>query len=346
MDIQAIMDKFSKKETFDKEGINVHIFTKDNKIEVYELEEGDSFNENNLEFNYNKPKSYIKFDSKNGKTDIFAGDYWLITLYDEKTPIIDDNSAAFFSTDDSFIELKKVYQLKNKLFAIFVKMLMINAIEKLNVTGLKNSSDYIENAVRNINSYSPYYFRRFSKYGKDVLIPFGNDDCLEKFHNVIYDMEKTLEGKYHVSNFIRKFILYRIIEIFNIDVRNERYIGILDGSVLSSTALKYWELIKDDKSTEEELFNIAMITLHKQKWNGFMSEYKSFNKAFHIAIEKKRNTLKGMCYIIQNVEKNRIRDAFITIFSAMDNIIEKGEFNEKSLTDIESKIEEKMDENE
>lgn len=56
-----------------------------------------------------------------------------------------------------------------------------------------------------------------------------------------------------------------------------------------------------------------------------MSEYKSFNKAFHIAIEKKRNTLKGMCHIIKNVEKDRMRDAFITIFSAMDKIIENSE---------------------
>ena len=330
MNIQTIIDKFSKKETFDKEGINVHIFTKDNKIEVYELEEGDSFNENNLEFNYNKPKSYIKFDSKNGKTDIFAGDYWLITLYDNKTPIIDDNSAAFFSTDDSFIELRKVYQLKNKLFAIFVKMLMINNVTELNKFSseeddVKINEEYVENTISNIDSFSSEHFIRFAKYGKEFPIPFGNDDYFPEFYNTFKNMEDILKGKYYVSNFIRKFILYKLIKIFNIDVRNERYIGILDGNVLSSTALKYWKLIKDDKSMAEELFNIAMITLHKQKWNGFMSEYKSFNKAFDIAVKKKRNTLKGMCHIVKNVEKNRMREAFITIFSAMEKVVENGE---------------------
>lgn len=350
MEIQTIVEKFSEKETFEKEGINVHIFTKDNKIEVYELEKGDSFNENNLEFNYNKPKSYIKFDSKNGKIDIFVGDYWLISLYDNKTPIIDDNSAAFFSTDDSFIELKKVYELNNKLFAIFVKMLMINNVTELNKfsseeINSKINDEYVENTIYNIKSFSSKYFIRFAKYGKEFPIPFGNDDYFPEFYNTFKNMEDVLKGNY-VSSFIRKFILYRLIEIFNIDITNERYIGILDGNVLSSTALKYWELINDDKSTAEELFNIAMITLHKQKWNGFMSEYKSFNKAFDIAVKKKRNTLKGMCYIVQNVKKNRIREAFITIFSAMEKVVEKGEFNEKSLTDIESKIEEKMDENE
>lgn len=321
MDTQVIMDKFSKKETFEKENMNVYIEETEEGVKVYELNEGDEFSENS-EISYDEPKSFIEF--KKNSVEIFHGKYNYIENKNSGRAEIHVVQITYIDSNKSFIEFSDVYKTGN-LFALLVKMLMINAIEKLNVTGLKNSSDYIENAVRNINSYSPYYFRRFSKYGKDIPIPFGNDDCLEKFHNVIYDMEKTLKGKYYVSNFTRKFILYRIIEIFNIDVRNERYIGILDGSVLSSTALKYWELIKDDKSTEEELFNIAMITLHKQKWNGFMSEYKSFNKAFDIAVKKKRNTLKGMCYIIQNVEKNRIRDAFITIFSAMDNIIENSE---------------------
>lgn len=322
MDTQAIMDKFSKKETFEKENMNVYIEETEEGVKVYELGKGDEFTENS-EISYDHPQSYIKFKKDNNIIKIYYGTYNYIENNYGKVHI-NVVQMTYIDSITSFIELSDVYT-KGNLFVLLVKMLMINAIEKLNVTDLKNSSDYIESAVRNINSISSYYFKRFSRYGKDVPIPFGNDECLEKFHNVIYDMEKILEGKYHVSNFIRKFILYRIIEIFNIDVRNERYIGILDGSVLSSTALKYWELIKDNKSTEEELFNIAMITLHKQKWNGFMSEYKSFNKAFDIAVKKKRNTLKGMCYIIQNVEKNRMRDAFITIFSAMDNIIENGE---------------------
>lgn len=321
MKLNEIIEKFKQYETFEKEKMNVYIEETDTGVKVYELGEGDEFAENS-EISYDDPKSFIEF--KKNSVEIFYGKYNYIENKNTGRAEIHVVKITHIDSNKSFIELSDVYKTGN-LFALLVKMLMINAIEKLNVTGLKNSSDYIENAVRNINSYSSYYFRRFSKYGKDVPIPFGNDDCLEKFHNVIYDMEKTLEGKYYVSTFIRKFILYRIIEIFNIDVRNERYIGILDGNVLSSTALKYWELIKDDKSTAEELFNIAMITLHKQKWNGFMSEYKSFNKAFNIAVKKKRNTLKGMCYIIQNVEKNRIRDAFITIFSAMDRIVENGE---------------------
>lgn len=322
MDTQAIMDKFSKKETFEKENMNVYIEETEEGVKVYELGKGDEFTENS-EISYDHPQSYIKFKKDNNIIKIYYGTYNYIENNYGKVHI-NVVQMTYIDSITSFIELSDVYT-KGNLFVLLVKMLMINAIEKLNVTDLKNSSDYIESAVRNINSISSYYFKRFSRYGKDVPIPFGNDECLEKFHNVIYDMEKILEGKYHVSNFIRKFILYRIIEIFNIDVRNERYIGILDGSVLSSTALKYWELIKDDKSTAEELFNIAMITLHKQKWNGFMSEYKSFNKAFDIAVKKKRNTLKGMCYIIKNVEKNRMRDAFITIFSAMDKVIENGE---------------------
>lgn len=322
MKLNEIIEKFKQYETFKKEKMNVYIEETKEGVKVYELGEGDKFAENS-EISYDEPKSFIEF-KKNNSIEIFYGKYNYIENKNTGKAEIHVVKITYIDSNKSFVELSDVYKTGN-LFALLVKMLMINAIEKLNVTGLKNSSDYIENAVRNINSYSPYYFRRFSKYGKDVPIPFGNDDCLEKFHNVIYDMEKTLEGKYYVSNFIRKFILYRIIEIFNVDVRNERYIGILDGNVLSSTALKYWELIKDDKSTAEELFNIAMITLHKQKWNGFMSEYKSFNKAFDIAIKKKRNTLKGMCHIIQNVEKNRMRDAFITIFSAMDKIIENSE---------------------
>lgn len=322
MKFNEIIEKFKQYETFEKENMNVYIEETKEGVKVYELGKGDKFTENS-EISYDDPKSFIEF-KKDSSVEIFYGKYNYMENKNTGKAEIRVVQIEYIDSNKSFIELSDVYK-KGNLFALLVKMLMINAVEKLNVTGLKNSSDYIENAVRNINSYSPYYFRRFSKYGKDVPIPFGNDECLEKFHNVIYDMEKTLEGKYYVSNFIRKFILYRVIEIFNIDVRNERYIGILDGNVLCSTALKYWNLIKDDKSTAEELFNIVMITLHKQKWNGFMSEYKSFNKAFHIAIEKKRNTLKGMCHIVKNVEKNRMRDAFITIFSAMDKIIENGE---------------------
>lgn len=299
MKLNEIIERFKQYETFEKENMNVYIEETKEGVKVYELNEGDEFSENS-EISYDEPKSFIEF--KKNSVEIFHGKYNYIENKNTGKAEIHVVQITYIDYNKSFIELSDVYKTGN-LFALLVKMLMINAIEKLNVTGLKNSSDYIEYAVRNINSYSPYYFRRFSKYGKDVHIPFGNDDCLEKFHNVIYDMEKTLEGKYYISNFTRKFILYKIIEIFNIDVRNERYIGILDGNVLSSTALKYWELIKDDKSTAEELFNIVMIALHKQKWNGFMSEYKSFNKAFDIAVKKKRNTLKGMCYILQNVEK-------------------------------------------
>lgn len=322
MKFSEIIEKFKQYETFEKENMNVYIEETEEGVKVYELGDGDEFTENS-EISYDCPKSFIEF-KKNSPVEIFHGKYNYIENKNTGKAEVHIVQIEYVDSNKSFIELSDVYK-KGNLFALLIKMLMINAVEKLNVTGLKNSSDYIENAIRNINSYSPYYFRRFSKYGKDVPIPFGNDDFLEKFHNVIYDMEKTLKGKYYVSNFTRKFILYRLIEIFNLNVRNERYIGILDGNVLSSTALKYWNLIKDDKSTAEELFNIAMITLHKQKWNGFMSEYKSFNKAFHIAIEKKRNTLKGMCHIVKNVEKDRMREAFITIFSAMDKIIENGE---------------------
>ena len=187
MDIQTIMDKFSKKETFEKENMNVYIEETEEGVKVYELGKGDEFAENS-EISYNEPKSFIEF-KKNG-VEIFYGKYNYIENKNTGKAEIHVVQIVYIDSNKSFIELSDVYNTGD-LFALLVKMLMINAVEKLNVTGLKNSSDYIESAVRNINSYSPYYFRRFSKYGKDVHIPFGNDECLEKFHNVIYDMEKV-----------------------------------------------------------------------------------------------------------------------------------------------------------
>ena len=46
MDIQTIMDKFSKKETFEKENMNVYIEETEEGVKVYELGKGDEFAEN------------------------------------------------------------------------------------------------------------------------------------------------------------------------------------------------------------------------------------------------------------------------------------------------------------
>lgn len=231
---------------------------------------------------------------------------------------------VYIDSNKSFIELSDVYNTGD-LFALLVKMLMINAVEKLNVTGLKNSSDYIESAVRNINSYSPYYFRRFSKYGKDVPIPFGNDECLEKFHNVIYDMEKSLEGKYYVSNFMVKFIFKKFINMFRLNTEKEKYIKFLEGNVFSSNLISYWKLIKDDKPADEELFNVIMTTVYKSRWNEFMKESDIFHKTYLIVSEKKTNSIKAMEYIIENMKRNRLKKNLTTLCNLLDELMnEKG----------------------
>lgn len=321
MKLNEIIERFKQYKTFEKENMNVYIEETKEGVKVYELGEGDEFSENS-EISYDEPKSFIEF--KKNSVEIFHGKYNYIENKNTGKAEIHVVKITYIDCNKSFIELSDVYNTGD-LFALLVKMLMINAVEKLNVTGLKNSSDYIESAVRNINSYSPYYFRRFSKYGKDVPIPFGNDECLEKFHNVIYDMEKSLEGKYYVSNFMVKFIFKKFINMFRLNTEKEKYIKFLEGNVFSSNLISYWKLIKDDKPADEELFNVIMTTVYKSRWNEFMKESDIFHKTYLIVSEKKTNSIKAMEYIIENMKRNRLKKNLTTLCNLLDELMnEKG----------------------
>lgn len=235
------------------------------------------------------------------------------------------------------INLSDAYKYNNHIFALFVKKVLLSAIEeaKFNselgeiivTTELdKRIGHIVENfkeikkekfkkLQKKFDDYA-YSFRKFntelfmraSRHFKNLKVPFITDK-VEKYDNFISYIEQINNyfGKGSSIDLATENILKNFLERYNISFEN-------DDSVLLHQFLRvnigifiqYWELIKDCRSAEEETFNILMLMFRKGKWNDFMKNRNFYNSVFN-QLEKELDKQHTISEISERIDSEKIK---------------------------------------
>ena len=234
------------------------------------------------------------------------------------------------------INLSDAYKYNNHIFALFVKKVLLSAIEeaKFNselreiivATELdKRIGHIVENfkeiekekfkkLQKKFDDYA-YSFRKFntepfmraSRHFKNLKVPFITDK-VEKYDNFISYIEQ-------INNFFKRDesidlvtenILKNFLERYNISFKNKDSVFLHQFlRVRVEIFFQYWELIKDCKSTEEEAFNILMLLYRKGSWNDFMKNRHFYNSVFD-QLEKELDKQHTISEISERIDSERI----------------------------------------
>ena len=234
------------------------------------------------------------------------------------------------------INLSDAYKYNNHIFALFVKKVLLSAIEeaKFNselgeiivATELdKRIGHIVENfkeiekekfkkLQKKFDDYA-YSFRKFntepfmraSRHFKNLKVPFITDK-VEKYDNFISYIEQ-------INNFFKRDesidlvtenILKNFLERYNISFKNKDFVFLHQFlRVRVEIFFQYWELIKDCKSTEEEAFNILMLLYRKGSWNDFMKNRHFYNSVFD-QLEKELDKQHTISEISERIDSERI----------------------------------------
>lgn len=234
------------------------------------------------------------------------------------------------------INLSDAYKYNKHIFALFVKKVLLSAIEeaKFNselgeiivATELdKRIGHIVENfkeiekekfkkLQKKFDDYA-YSFRKFntepfmraSRHFKNLKVPFITDK-VEKYDNFISYIEQ-------INNFFKRDesidlvtenILKNFLERYNISFKNKDSVFLHQFlRVRVEIFFQYWELIKDCKSTEEEAFNILMLLYRKGSWNDFMKNRHFYNSVFE-QLEKELDKQHTISEISERIDSERI----------------------------------------
>lgn len=322
--------------------------------------------------NLNEAKKFIKefieeakenFEVKQGSeqvTNIFEKDTEtgnLKTEFSGMSFFIDDEKIAVYSTKfkknkkgefetSQFyllpsveeINLSDTYKYDNRIFALFIKKVLLSAIEeaKFNselgeiivATELDKRIGHIVENFKEIekekfkelqekfDDYS-YSFRKFntepfmraSRHFNNLKVPFITDK-VEKYNDFISYIEQINNyfGKGSSIDLATENILKNFLERYNISFEN-------DDSVLLHQFLRvnvgifiqYWELIKDFRSAEEEAFNILMLLFRNGRWNDYMENRRFYNSVFN-QLENELDKPHTVKEISERIDSERISD--------------------------------------
>lgn len=234
------------------------------------------------------------------------------------------------------INLSDVYKYDNHIFSLFVKKVLLSAIEKAKfyselgeiviameldkkighvVENLKEiEKKKIEKLNEKFNCYF-YSFRKFnvnpfmraSRHFNNLKVPFITNK-VEKYNNFISYIEQINNyfGKGSSIDLATENILKNFLERYNISFEN-------DDSVLLHQFLRvnigifiqYWELIKDCRSAEEETFNILMLMFRKGRWDDYMKNRHFYNSVFN-QLEKELDKQHTISEISERIDSERI----------------------------------------
>ena len=236
------------------------------------------------------------------------------------------------------INLSDAYKYDNHIFALFIKKVLLSAIEEAKfyselgeIIITKELDKRIGHIVENlkeiekerfkklqtkIDNYA-YSFRKFnvesfmrgSRHFRNLKIPFITDK-IEKYNNFISYIEQIniFFGKDSSIDLVTENILKNFLERYNISFENEDSVLLHQFlSVNVEIFIQYWELIKDCKSTEEETFNILMLIFRKGSWNDFMENRHFYNSVFNQMENElsKRHTVKE---ISEKIDRKRVNN--------------------------------------
>lgn len=252
------------------------------------------------------------------------------------------------------INLLDTYKYDNHIFALFVKKVLLSAIEEAKfyselgeiivATELDKRIGHIVENFKEIekekfkelqekfDNYS-YSFRKFntdpfiriSRHFNNLKVPFITDK-VEKYNNFIGYIEQINNyfGKGSSIDLATENILKNFLERYNISFEN-------DDSVLLHQFLRvnvgifiqYWELIKDCRSAEEEAFNILMLLFRNGRWNDFMENRRFYSSVFNL-LEKETDKQHTVSEISERIDKekfNNFEQNFKKIFGTLPEII-------------------------
>lgn len=236
------------------------------------------------------------------------------------------------------INLSDAYKYDNHIFALFVKKVLLSAIEKAKfyselgkiviameldkkighvVENLKEiEKKKIEKLNEKFNCYF-YSFRKFnvnpfmraSRHFKNLKVPFITNK-VEKYENFISYIEQIniFLKKEESIDLVTENILKNFLERYNISFGNEDSV-LLHQFVRVNVGIfiQYWELIKDCRSAEEEAFNILMLLFRNGKWNDYMKNRHFYNSVFN-EIETELGKPHTVKEISERIDTERIND--------------------------------------
>lgn len=236
------------------------------------------------------------------------------------------------------INLSDAYKYDNHIFALFVKKVLLSAIEEAkfyselgeiiiateldkrighiveNFKGIekekfKKLQEKFDDYAYSFRKFNTEPFMRASRHFNNLKVPFITDK-VEKYNNFIGYIEQINNyfGKGSSIDLATENILKNFLERYNISFEN-------DDSVLLHQFLRvnvgifiqYWELIKDCRSAEEEAFNILMLLFRNGRWNDYMENRRFYNSVFN-EIETELGEPHTVKEISERIDKKRIND--------------------------------------
>ena len=283
-------------------------------------------------------------ESKGLKTEFSGMSFFIV---DEKIAVYSTkfkkNEKGEFETSQVYllssleeINLSDAYKYNNHIFSLFVKKVLLSAIEEAKFNSElgeiivvaeldKRIGHIVENfkeiekekfkkLQKKFDDYA-YSFRKFntepfmraSRHFKNLKVPFITDK-VEKYDNFISYIEQ-------INNFFKRDesidlvtenILKNFLERYNISFKNKDSVLLHQFlRVRVEIFIQYWELIKDCKSTEEEAFNILMLLYRKGSWNDFMKNRHFYNSVFD-QLEKELDKQHTISEISERIDSEKI----------------------------------------
>lgn len=325
----------------------------ENARENFEVKQGDekvtNIFEKDMEFQDTKTElSGMSFFMSDEKIEIYS-----IKFRKNKKGKLEPSQIDLLPSVEE-INISDAYKYNNRIFAIFVKKVLLSAIEEAKFnTELaeiivaaeldKRIGHIVENfkeiqkekfkeLQEKFDDYS-YSFRKFntepfmraSRHFNNLKVPFITDK-VEKYNNFIGYIEQINNyfGKGSSIDLVTENILKNFLERYNISFENDDSVLLHQFlSVNVGIFIQYWELIKDCRSAEEEAFNILMLLFRNGRWNDYMENRRFYSSVFNL-LEKETDKQHTVSEISERIDKekfNNFEQNFKKIFGTLPEII-------------------------
>lgn len=236
------------------------------------------------------------------------------------------------------INLSDAYKYDNIIFALFIKKVLLSAIEEAKFNSefgeiivaaildkrighivenfkeiekekFKKLQEKFDDYAYSFRKFNAEPFMRASRHFRNLKIPFITDK-VEKYNNFISYIEQIniFFGKDNSIALATENILKNFLERYNISFENEDSVLLHQFlRVNVGIFIQYWELIKDCRSAEEEAFNILMILFRRGRWNDYMENRRFYNSVFN-QIETELGKPHTVKEISERIDSERIGD--------------------------------------
>lgn len=309
----------------------------ENARENFEVKQGDekvtNIFEKDMEFQDTKTElSGMSFFMSDEKIEIYS-----IKFRKNKKGKLEPSQIDLLPSVEE-INISDAYKYNNRIFAIFVKKVLLSAIEEakfntelaeiivaaeldkrighivenfkeIQKEKFKELQEKFDGYAYSLKKFNAELFMRASRHFNNLKVPFITDK-VEKYNNFISYIEQIniLFGKDSSINLVTENILKNFLERYTISFKNEdsvllyQFLGVNVGIFI-----QYWELIKECRSAEEEAFNILMLLFRNGRWNDYMENRRFYNSVFN-QIETELGKPHTVKEISERIDRERIND--------------------------------------